>query len=69
MTLYQGVTLGGTSWKAGKRHPTLEDNVVIGAGAQVLGPITIGKAVKLALIQLWLKIYLLMLLQWEYQVE
>lgn len=43
VTLYQGVTLGGTSWNAGKRHPTLEDNVVIGAGAQVLGPITIGK--------------------------
>ncbi|RHW77461.1 serine O-acetyltransferase [Colwellia sp. RSH04] len=46
VTLYQGVTLGGTSWKAGKRHPTLEDNVVIGAGAQVLGPITIGKGGK-----------------------
>ena len=43
VTLYHGVTLGGTSWKAGKRHPTLEDNAVIGAGAQVLGPITIGK--------------------------
>ena len=46
VTLYQGVTLGGTSWKAGKRHPTLMDNVVIGAGAQVLGPITIGKGGK-----------------------
>jgi len=46
VTLYQGVTLGGTSWKAGKRHPTLEDNVVVGAGAQVLGPITIGKGGK-----------------------
>ena len=46
LRLYQGVTLGGTSWKAGKRHPTLEDNVVIGAGAQVLGPITIGKGGK-----------------------
>ena len=46
VTLYHGVTLGGTSWKAGKRHPTLEDNVVIGAGAQVLGPITIGKGGK-----------------------
>ncbi|MBF7074801.1 serine O-acetyltransferase [Glaciecola sp. MH2013] len=43
VTLYHGVTLGGTSWKAGKRHPTLEANAVIGAGAQVLGPITIGK--------------------------
>jgi serine O-acetyltransferase len=38
-TLYHGVTLGGTSWKAGKRHPTLQDNVVVGAGAKVLGPI------------------------------
>jgi len=46
VTLYHGVTLGGTSWKAGKRHPTLEDNVVIGAGAQVLGPITIGEGGK-----------------------
>ena len=35
-----------TSWKAGKRHPTLEDNVVIGAGAKVLGPITLGKGSK-----------------------
>jgi len=42
-TLYHGVTLGGTSWNKGKRHPTLEDNVVVGAGAKVLGPITIGK--------------------------
>jgi serine O-acetyltransferase len=42
VTLYQGVTLGGTSLDAGKRHPTLEDNVVVGAGAQVLGPLTIG---------------------------
>ena len=37
-----GVTLGGTSWKEGKRHPTLMNNVVIGAGAKILGPITIG---------------------------
>jgi serine O-acetyltransferase len=41
-TLYHGVTLGGTSWKKGKRHPTLGDNVVVGAGAKVLGPITLG---------------------------
>lgn len=41
-TLYHGVTLGGTTWKKGKRHPTLKDNVVIGAGAKVLGPVTIG---------------------------
>lgn len=40
--LYQGVTLGGTSWTKGKRHPTLENNVVVGAGAIVLGPIKIG---------------------------
>ncbi len=40
-TLYHGVTLGGTSWSKGKRHPTLMDNVVVGAGAKVLGPITI----------------------------
>lgn len=47
VTLYHGVTLGGTTWNAGKRHPTLEDNVVIGAGAKVLGPITIGKGAKI----------------------
>jgi serine O-acetyltransferase len=41
VTIYHGVTLGGTSWNKGKRHPTLEDGVVIGAGAKVLGPITI----------------------------
>ncbi len=43
VTLYHGVTLGGTSWRQGKRHPTLEDGVVVGAGAKILGPITIGK--------------------------
>lgn len=43
VTLYHGVTLGGTSWSAGKRHPTLCDGVVVGAGAKVLGPITMGK--------------------------
>lgn len=41
VTMYHGVTLGGTTWSKGKRHPTLENNVVIGAGAKVLGPITI----------------------------
>jgi serine O-acetyltransferase len=41
-TLYHGVTLGGTSWQKGKRHPTLGDNVVVGAGAKILGPISIG---------------------------
>lgn len=45
-TLYQGVTLGGTSWKKGKRHPTLANNVVIGAGAKILGPITLGDNVR-----------------------
>lgn len=43
VTLYHGVTLGGTSWEPGKRHPTLEDGVVVGAGAKILGPIVIGK--------------------------
>ena len=42
VTLYQGVTLGGTSWSKGKRHPTLGNNVVVGAGAKVLGPFTVG---------------------------
>ncbi len=42
VTLYHGVTLGGTSWQQGKRHPTLGDGVVVGAGAKVLGPIEIG---------------------------
>ena len=46
-TLYHGVTLGGTSWNKGKRHPTLEQGVVIGAGAKVLGPIKIGKNAKI----------------------
>jgi len=41
-TLYHGVTLGGTAWKKEKRHPTLGNNVVVGAGAKILGPITIG---------------------------
>jgi serine O-acetyltransferase len=42
VTLYHGVTLGGTNLERGKRHPTVEDRVTIGAGAKVLGPITIG---------------------------
>jgi len=45
-TIYHGVTLGGTSWNKGKRHPTLLDFVVIGAGAKVLGPITVGMAAR-----------------------
>jgi len=46
-TLYHGVTLGGTSWDKGKRHPTLKDNVVVGAGAKVLGPITVGSGARI----------------------
>jgi serine O-acetyltransferase len=46
-TIYHGVTLGGTSWKQGKRHPTLENKVVVGAGAKILGPITIGSGAKI----------------------
>lgn len=45
-TLYHGVTLGGTSWKPGKRHPTLENDVVIGAGAKILGPITVASGAR-----------------------
>ena len=46
-TLYHGVTLGGTSWNKGKRHPTLGRNVVVGAGAKILGPIIIGDGAKI----------------------
>ncbi|KAA3626194.1 MAG: serine O-acetyltransferase [Proteobacteria bacterium] len=46
-TLYHGVTLGGTSWDRGKRHPTLGRDVVVGAGAKVLGPITIADGVRI----------------------
>ncbi len=46
-TLYHGVTLGGTTWNKGKRHPTLKHGVVIGAGAKVLGPIVIGEGAKI----------------------
>jgi serine O-acetyltransferase len=45
-TLYHGVTLGGTTWNKGKRHPTLKNSVVIGAGAKVLGPIEIGESAR-----------------------
>ncbi|WP_020202119.1 MULTISPECIES: serine O-acetyltransferase [Cupriavidus] len=48
VTLYHGVTLGGTSWHPGKRHPTLGDHVVVGAGASVLGPITVGSHARIA---------------------
>ena len=46
VTLYQGVTLGGVSLDPGKRHPTLEDDVIIGAGAAVLGPFTVGRGAR-----------------------
>jgi serine O-acetyltransferase len=46
VTVYQGVTLGGTGFQRGKRHPTVEDNVTIGSGAKLLGPITIGHGAK-----------------------
>lgn len=46
VTLYHGVTLGGTSWSPGKRHPTLEDGVLVGCGAKILGPITVGKGAR-----------------------
>jgi serine O-acetyltransferase len=45
-TLYHGVTLGGTSWNKGKRHPTLGRGVVVGAGAKILGPIHVGDGAK-----------------------
>ena len=46
VTLYQGVTLGGTGFATGKRHPTLEDNVTVGSGANLLGPIRVGHGAK-----------------------
>ncbi|MCP9488477.1 MAG: serine O-acetyltransferase [Solirubrobacteraceae bacterium MAG38_C4-C5] len=46
VTLYQGVTLGGTGFATGKRHPTVQDNVTIGSGAKVLGPVTVGHGAK-----------------------
>ena len=46
VTLYQGVTLGGTGFARGKRHPTIEDDVTIGSGAKLLGPITVGHCAK-----------------------
>lgn len=46
-SIYHGVTLGGTSWNKGKRHPTLKNNVVIGAGAKILGPITLNEGARI----------------------
>jgi serine O-acetyltransferase len=48
VTLYHGVTLGGTSWNSGKRHPTLGNGVVVGAGAKILGPVNIGSNARIA---------------------
>jgi serine O-acetyltransferase len=47
VTIYQGVTLGGVSTSKGKRHPTLENDVLVGAGAKILGPVTIGQGAKI----------------------
>jgi len=47
VTLYQGVTLGGTGFARGKRHPTIEDDVTIGSGAKLLGPVTVGHSAKI----------------------
>jgi serine O-acetyltransferase len=47
VTLYQGVTLGGTGFATGKRHPTIQDNVTIGSGAKLLGPIVVGHGSKI----------------------
>lgn len=47
VTMYHGVTLGGTSWKKEKRHPTIQDNVIIGAGAKILGPFAVGSNSKI----------------------
>ena len=48
VTLYHGVTLGGTTWNPGKRHPSLGDGVVVGAGATILGPVTVGARARVA---------------------
>lgn len=47
VTLYHGVTLGGTAWQKGKRHPTLANDVVVGAGAKVLGPLNVGEGARI----------------------
>ena len=47
VTLYQGVTLGGTGFQRGKRHPTVGDNVTVGSGAKLLGPIDVGDCAKI----------------------
>lgn len=47
VTIYHGVTLGGTTWNRGKRHPTVEDGVIVGTGAKILGPIRIGQGARI----------------------
>ena len=47
VTMYHGVTLGGVSWSPGRRHPTIEDGVLIGAGAKILGPIKVGAGARI----------------------
>lgn len=47
VSIYQGVTLGGTSWQQGKRHPTIGNNVILGAGAKVIGAITVGDGARI----------------------
>ena len=47
VSIYHGVTLGGTTWNKGKRHPTLKNNVIVGAGAKILGPIIISEGVRI----------------------
>ena len=61
-TLYHGVTLGGTTWQSGKRHPTLGNNVVIGAGAKILGPITMHDGARVGSNSVVVKMCLLILL-------
>ncbi len=46
-TIYHGVTLGGTTWEKGKRHPTLGNNVIVGAGAKILGPLNVGEGARI----------------------
>jgi len=64
VTLYQGVTLGGTGLDRGKRHPTLGNHVVVGAGAKVLGNIRIGNGVKVGPAQSWYVLYLTIAQWW-----
>lgn len=53
VTLYQGVTLGGTGKETGKRHPTIGDNVMISAGAKIIGSFTVGENSKIGAREVW----------------